>query len=85
MKMKNKYNLIISENPILKVAVAYFKPNNNTSVLSMNQSATQDDLNDKRYQFTSDEIESLKKNGNETFNQLIELGKVSVNEKRRTN
>ena len=74
---KKKYNIIISENPILKVAVAYFKPNNDTS-LKINESATQDDLKDGSYQFTDDEIEKLKKAGNSTFNQFVDLGKVEV-------
>lgn len=74
---EKKYNIIISENPILKVAVAYFKPNNDTS-LKINESATQDDLKDGSYQFTDDEIEKLKKAGNSTFNQFVDLGKVEV-------
>lgn len=74
---EKKYNIIISKNPSLKVAVAYFKPNNDTS-LKINESATQDDLKDGSYQFTDDEIEKLKKAGNSTFNQFVDLGKVEV-------
>lgn len=74
---EKKYNIIISKNPSLNVAVAYFKPNNDTS-LKINESATQDDLKDGSYQFTDDEIEKFKKAGNSTFNQIVDLGKVEV-------
>ena len=73
-----KYNIILSQNLELQVAVAYYKPEKDKSILDVNQSATTEDLKNEKYQFTSDEIENLKESGSITFKKVVELGKVEV-------
>ena len=73
-----KYNIILSQNLELQVAVAYYKPEKDKSIQDVNQSATTEDLKNEKYQFTSDEIENLKESGSITFKKVVELGKVEV-------
>lgn len=77
--MKNKkYNIILSQNQELQVAIAYYKSEDDEYKFGVNPSATLGDLQNEKYQFNEDEIDILKNYGNETLEKVIEFGKVEV-------
>lgn len=77
--MKNKkYNIILSQNLELQVAIAYYKSEDYEYNFGVNPSATFEDLQNEKYQFIEDEINILKNYGNETLKKVIEFGKVEV-------
>lgn len=78
--MKNKkYNIILSQNQELQVAIAYYKSEDDEYNFGVNPSATLEDLQNENYKFNEEEIDVLKNYGNETLEKVIEFGKVEVN------